>query len=132
MTISSEDNEEYIVPVFWKQAIGLAGLGVLTVLVHGGPVLFLLAAATFIDTWQSGIYKRRNNKSLLNMSPIGWSFVVAGLFIIGYPMYLINRNKLKTRENENIFYYAVIILGVILIFTWGSHLVAHFKNSSHI
>jgi len=132
--MSNEDNSEYIVPILWRQMIGLIVLGAIVFAMYHakGLFFFLIGAATFIDTWQSGIYKKRNINSLLNMSPIGWTFVVSGLFIIGFPMYLINRNKLKTKENDNIFFYAVIILGALLMYSTLQHGLFLLHKPGHI
>jgi hypothetical protein len=66
---------------------------------------------TFIDAWKAGIYKNKNAKSFINISPMGWGIVMQGIFIVGYPLYLASRNKLKTLEGEKAWYILTIIFG---------------------
>src|ERR1700733_2046263 len=86
--------------VLWRQLLGLVlWVGILS-LVAGGPVraalCLTLGGLTFADAWQSGIYKRPDRKAFLNISPMAWGIVMALLFIVAYPAYVLNRNKLRT------------------------------------
>jgi hypothetical protein len=40
---------------------------------------------------------------------------MALLFIIAYPTYLLNRNRLRTIEGTKVFYWATVLLGAIVI-----------------
>jgi len=117
-------------PVLWRQLLGLvAWVGVVSFFV-GGPVglvlSLLLGGLTFADAWTSGIYKRRDRKSFSNNSPMGWGIAVALLLIIGYPTYIVNRNKLRTIEGTNFFYWAVIVLGGLVIAAFILGIVGRF------
>jgi uncharacterized membrane protein YiaA len=46
---------------------------------------------------------------------MGWGLVITMLFVVGYPVYLLNRNKLRTRHAGNGYFIATIVLGVVLI-----------------
>lgn len=104
---------------FWLQFLGLVlPVGAITYFL-AGPVFaaFMLALGlvTFADAWTSGIYKDPARKSFVNILPMGWGIVITMLFIVGYPVYLLNRNKLRTRQAGNGYFIATIALGVVLI-----------------
>jgi hypothetical protein len=105
--------------VLWRQVLGFLFWGLLISLPAGGPLgaaLFLtLGALTFADAWKSGIYKRPNSSSFVNISPMGWGVTMALFSIAAYPAYLISRNKLRTIHAGNGFFIAVIIWGALLI-----------------
>jgi hypothetical protein len=105
--------------VLWRQLVGLVFWAGLLSLAAGGPtgslLCLTLGGVTFADAWKSGIYKRPGGKGFLNISPMGWGIAMALLFIIAYPTYLLNRNKLRTIEGTKVFYWATIVLGAILI-----------------
>ena len=93
----------------WKQLIGL---GIASIIFATFNVLGVITGIfTFIDAWKAGIYKNKNAKSFINISPMGWGIVMQGIFIIGYPLYLASRNKLKTLEGEKAWYILTIIFG---------------------
>jgi hypothetical protein len=85
----------------------------------GGPIgaacCLALGGVTFADAWVSGIYKRPGAKSFINISPMSWGIVMALLFIVAYPTYLISRNKLRTVNGGNGFFIATIVVGAIVI-----------------
>lgn len=103
--------------VLWRQVTGLfLWVGVLSYSAGGivGVVFALaLGGVTFADAWTSGIYKDRTRKAFLNMSPMAWGIVMPLLFIAAYPLYLLNRNKLRTKDAGNGFYIATIVLGCV-------------------
>jgi len=105
--------------ILWRQVLGLVlWVGVLSVPFSGFVVtLFKLAlgGVTFADAWKSGIYKRPDNKSFLNISPMSWGIAMALLFIIAWPVYLLNRNKLRTIHGTNVYFWATVVLGGILM-----------------
>ena len=105
--------------VLWRQLLGLVFWAGLLSLAAGGPIgsvlCLTLGGVTFADAWKSGIYKRPGGKGFLNISPMGWGIAMALLFIIAYPTYLLNRNKLRTIEGTRVFYWATVVLGAILI-----------------
>jgi hypothetical protein len=105
---------EIIQPVFWKQLTGFIIFSLLPCFL-GYLFSVLTGLCAFIDAWKSGIYKRKDIKSIVNISPMGWGIVTGVLFPLGYPFYLMYRNKLKTKEGGNLFYVLTIILGGILL-----------------
>ncbi len=105
--------------VLWRQLLGFVLWVGLLSLPAGGPfgaiLCLALGGATFADAWVSGIYKRPGTKSFLNISPMAWGIVMALLFIVAYPVYLTNRNKLRTVQGGNGFFIATIMLGGLVI-----------------
>ena len=111
--------------VLWRQLTGLVlWVGVFGVFGYfdyfGGGLFWavfglILASVTFADAWVSGIYKDQSKKSFLNISPMAWGVVMALLFIVAYPAYLINRNKLRTRQGGNAYFIATIVLGAVVL-----------------
>ena len=93
-----------------KQVLGLA-IGSVIFFFSGGILGVLTMVFTFCDAWVSGIYKRSDVKSVLNISPMGWGIVMGGLMLVAYPVYLLNRNRLKTKGQNNIFWILTIIFG---------------------
>ena len=105
--------------VLWRQLSGLVlWTGVISYF-GGGPFLavlcLILASVTFVDAWVSGIYKDPSKKSFLNISPMAWGVAMALLFIVAYPTYLINRNKLRTRDGGNAYFIATICFGAVMV-----------------
>ena len=105
--------------VLWRQVLGLVlWVGVLTY-IAGGLVAALfglvLGGVTLADAWKSGIYKRPGEKRFLNLSPMAWGIAMALLFIVTYPVYLLQRNKLRTIQGTNAFYWATVVVGAIVI-----------------
>jgi hypothetical protein len=106
--------------VLWRQLLGFVlWVGVLS-FIAGGPVgaiaCLVLGGVTFADAWRSGIYKRPGEKGFLNISPMAWGIAMPLLFIVTYPVYLLNRNKLRTIQATNAYYRATVVLGAIVIF----------------
>lgn len=93
-----------------KQLLGLA-IGSAIFFFLGGILTVLTGVLTFCDAWVSGIYKKKDVKSVLNISPMGWGIVMEGLILITYPVYLLNRNRLKTKDQNNVFWILTIIFG---------------------
>ena len=83
--------------ILWKQLIGLSVASIIFFF-FGGILIVLLGVFTFCDAWLSGIYKKKNVTSIINISPMGWGIAMEGLLILAYPLYLINRNKLKPKK----------------------------------
>jgi hypothetical protein len=103
----------------WRQLLGLVlWVGVLS-FAAGGPfgAVFglILAGLAFADAWQSGIYKRSDKTSFLNISPMAWGIAMALLFIVAYPAYVLNRNKLRTIQGSNGYFWALTIFGAFVV-----------------
>ena len=105
----------------WKQILGLSIVTIICIISFrfGGILLALAGVFTFIDAWKAGIYKNKGVKSFLNISPMGWGIAMEAFIIVSYPLYLINRNKLKTKDGENVFWILTIIFGGITILSLG-------------
>ena len=105
--------------VLWRQVLGfILWVGPLSLVVAGpiGAALCLaLGGVTFADAWKSGIYKIPGRKAFLNISPMAWGIAMAFLFVATYPAYLLNRNRLRTIQGSDAFYWATIVLGVVAI-----------------
>ena len=122
-TITPADAQGSLPPanphVLWRQVVGFVYWAGLLSLPAGGPVgaalCLALGGVTFADAWMSGIYKGPGRKAFLNVSPMAWGIAMALLFIVAYPAYLLNRNKLRTIRGPNVFYWATVVLGAILI-----------------
>ncbi len=92
--------------VFW---VGLLALPLGSLI--QAALLIALGGVTFADAWCSGIYKHTDRNSFLNMSPMAWGISMAFLFIVAYPVYLLNRKKLRTIQGTDVFYWATVVLG---------------------
>ena len=105
--------------LLWRQLLGLVLWVGLFSLPAGGPigaiVCLTLGGVTFADAWTSGIYKHPDKKSFLNISPMSWGVAMALLFVVAYPAYLLNRNKLRTMPGRNDLYWAVVLVGGVVI-----------------
>jgi hypothetical protein len=78
-------------------------------------VCLSLALLTFADAWKCGIYKRSDKRGFLNISPMAWGIAMAFLFIVAFPAYLLHRTELRTIQGTNRFYWALIIVGAVLV-----------------
>ena len=95
--------------ILWKQLIGLS---IASIMLAAFNFLGVITGIfTFVDAWKAGIYKKKESKSFVNISPMGWGIVMQGLFIVGYPLYLACRNNLKTREGEKAWFILTIVFG---------------------
>ncbi len=101
--------------VLWRQLLGLtlwtAIPGFFLAGIPGLIASLLLGGLTFVDTWNSGIWKNSDQKSFTNLSPMGWGVAMSLLLIITYPAYLLVRNKKVKIPFTNGYYYAVVVLG---------------------
>ncbi len=107
----------------WKQLLGVAiwtgPLALFAGGVTGAVLAYILGGLTFADAWLAGIYKRQDQKSFLNISPMGWGIVVPMLFIVGFPVYALNRNKLKTRPGQTTLFGLVLGIGSLVLLSWA-------------
>lgn len=101
--------------ILWRQLLGFILFTVVVTYVAGGIAAVVMGLAlggtTFADAWISGIYKDPEKRTFLNISPMGWGIVTSLLFIVGYPAYVINRNKLRTINAGDGFFYAMVVIG---------------------
>ena len=115
--------------MLWKQILGFSIFTIVLQIQHFYYKSFslldilwiLLGIFTFCDAWSSGIYKKKDVKSLINVSPMGWGIAIQLLTVVAYPLYLANRNKLKTQSNNNYifcFYYNIWNIS-ISSFVWA-------------
>jgi hypothetical protein len=120
-----EAMEEAKPHTLWKQILGLSIATIICIIfLRGGGIYFALAGMfTFIDAWTAGIYKNKGVRSFLNISPMSWGIVMEGLIIVAYPLYLLNRNRLKNRDGKNIFWILTIILGGIPFLFTGIRII---------
>ena len=114
-------------PELWKQVLGLAIASVIF-FIFGGLFLVLTGIFTFCDAWVSGIYKRPGVKSWLNISPMAWGVVMEGLLIAAYPIYLANRNKLKTKDSGSIFWILTIVFGALNLLIALFQIISRFQT----
>jgi len=121
--------------VLWRQILGLVIWVGLFSLPAGGPIgaalCLTLGGVTFADAWISGIYKRPDKKTFLNISPMAWGIAMPMLFIVAYPAYLLNRNKLRTRQGTNDLFWATVVLGAVVIVLLVVNVVGHLALSAH-
>lgn len=105
--------------VLWRQVLGFVLWVGLPVLACGGPIAAMLCLAlggvTFADAWISGIYKHPDKHTFLNISPMAWGVLMSLFLIVTYPIYVLNRNKLRTTQDTNAFFWALVVLGAVPI-----------------
>ena len=58
-------------------------------------IVVLSSFWVLIDSIQLGARKGLLGEGLLDMGPAGWFFVCLGMWIIGFPAYLIKRSDIK-------------------------------------
>ena len=114
MEKEDQGNDNICIPVLGNQITGVIIASAIFFFV-GGPIIVLLGGLTFADAWMAGIYKKKGVRSILNISPMGWAIVMQGLFILAYPLYMINRNKLKTKPGNNVLFIITAVLGGIFL-----------------
>ena len=96
----------------WKQVTGVVIASVI-VFFFGGIFFVLTGVFTFIDAWKAGIYKIKDKKAFVNLSPMGWAIAMEGLSIITFPLYLVKRNKLKTKTGNVAFFVLIIVFATL-------------------
>ena len=103
--------------VLWRQVLGFVLWVGLPVLPCGGPIVAILALAlggvAFADAWKAGIYKHPDKRTFLNISPMAWGILMSLCLIVAYPIYVLNRNKLRTRHDTDAFFWATVVLGAV-------------------
>lgn len=87
----------------WKQLTGIV-IASLIAVPFVGVFLPLAGLLTFLDAWNLGIYKKPGSESFVNISPMSWGICMMGIFIVGYPLYLTNRKKLKTKDGPVVYW----------------------------
>jgi hypothetical protein len=101
----------------------------------GGPVglvlCLALAGLTFADAWKSGIYKHADRKSFLNIPPMAWGIVMALLFIVAWPAYVLNRDKLRTVRGTDAYFWAYTVVGVVVVALLVIYVVAIYSKRIH-
>ena len=107
----------------WKQVTGVVIASIILFFV-GGIFIVLTGVFTFIDAWQAGIYKIKNKKAFDNLSPMGWAIAMGGLLIITLPLYLVKRNKLKTKTGNIAFFVLTILFGALTLVITARYLLA--------
>ena len=104
--------------VLWRQVCGLL-IWITVLSCFRGPVMVVLGVAlggvTFADAWVSGIYKRPDARSFLNISPMAWGILMVGLFVVAFPAYILSRKRLRTIRGGNGFFIATLIMGVVFL-----------------
>ncbi len=80
-----------------------------------GVLLALTGIFTFLDAWNSGIYKKPGKRALTNNSPMVWGLMVMLLWIISYPIYLFNRNKLKTKDGPRAYWILIHVFSAPIL-----------------
>ncbi|MCB0743693.1 MAG: hypothetical protein KDC67_07305 [Ignavibacteriae bacterium] len=86
-------------------------------------IIVLSSIWVYIDATSNKIGKIRNEKNMLNMSAGSWSIVTLGIWIIGFPAYILNRSKLIKKAKEHpieprwrfLKSFLIIIFGAILL-----------------
>jgi hypothetical protein len=105
--------------VLWRQLLGFVLWVGIPSLAAGGPVGALLCLTlgglAFADAWKSGIYKRPDRSTFLNISPMAWGIAMALLLIVAYPAYVLNRNQLRTIHGTNAYFWAMTIVGALVL-----------------
>jgi hypothetical protein len=99
-----------------QQLIGLFVAAVVVLLFYGpaGIPIAATGAVVFADAWIAGVFKRPGGSGFLNNSPMVWGIATMGLFVVAYPLYAFNRNRLKTRPGKSALFIAVNVLGGLL------------------
>lgn len=46
---------------------------------------------------------------------MAWGILMVGLFIVTFPLYLLNRHRLRTRRGTKAFFIATVLVGGFLI-----------------
>ncbi len=89
----------------------------------GGIFLVLAGIFTFVDAWVAGIYKKKDSASFINISPMGWAIAMDGLLIVSFPLYLIFRNKLRTRKGNIVLFILAILFAVLTFVVVGMRIL---------
>ena len=79
----------------------------------GKTCAVLAGIFTFVDAWVAGIYKRKDSPSFINISPMGWAIAMDGLLIVSFPLYVIFRNKLKTKNGNTVLFVLAIVFAAL-------------------
>lgn len=111
----------------WKQITGLT-IASLLFAWTGNYLNLILMTLTFLDAWTAGLYKDDAKKTFLNNSPVVWAIAMGWLTLIIYPIYIINRHKLKKLPGKNLYFVSVIAMGGFILATgliWRLNLIFH-------
>jgi hypothetical protein len=95
-----------------------------------GLISALVGIFTFLDAWNSGIYKDPDKKSLTNISPMGWGISMMLIWFIAYPIYLFKRKKLKTKDGPKVYWVFVHIFSAPFLVLTGLQIFAAFTGST--
>ena len=71
-----------------------------------------LVPLLYADAWLAGIRKRQAG-SFKHFSPLGWSLLVSFVAVVGLPLYIWNRPKLKTRKGSTVIWVLILVISVL-------------------
>jgi len=54
---------------------------------------------------------------------MAWGILMVGLFIVTFPLYLLNRHRLRTRRGTKAFFIATVLVGGFLIASMVANLL---------
>jgi hypothetical protein len=101
---------------FRRQCLAMCVVSALVALASRWPAaLFLIAAGgtVFADAWTVGVGRGTKGPGLKKISPLVWG-VLAGLSpVVGLPIYLFNRNHLKSRAGNKVAWVLIICIGLV-------------------
>ena len=103
--------------VFWRQLLVVCLFSIVGFVVGGlgGILQVTVGLCIFGDAWVSGIWKQQGKKSFLNIGPAAWGVCSMLIPILVLPLYFLNRNKLKTREDTDAFWYIALAICIFSI-----------------
>jgi hypothetical protein len=88
----------------------LVGLATVSVVPFGPP---MVAALVYADAWIAGVRRRPEDRSLANMSPLGWAMAVVLGCGIALPFYALVRRKYRTRPGNPVLKVMVFIVALV-------------------
>ena len=113
----------------WKQIVGI-GISSVAITAFGGPFLALMGILVFADAWVAGIFKKPDSKGFFNISPMAWGVATHLLLVIALPLYLIFRNKIKTKKGSTALFIMVLVFGVLALMVAALQVLVMLKGSS--
>lgn len=103
---------------FHLQTFAMVVATLVALLVAGLTGAFVAAAGWFVfaDALSLGISKKKGVRSVTNASPAEWGVFTIVVFVIGLPLYAINRNRLRARTGpDSLFNWAIVFACLALV-----------------
>ena len=98
-----------------KQCLGLGLVTLFLSTMTGHYQVLIIGVLVFADAWIAGIRKQPRPDEFRYISAMGWGVATDLLFVVAFPLYLLNRNRLKSRQGSTALWLLLVVMGSVTL-----------------